>query len=400
MLVWERPLALWLLGLLLIVLLRSLQRGVPAGRLLGTLRFWPAREVVGDEHERQVPPARWALLAAMGSAVLGLAGPVWQQASPRPVWRVIVDRSPSMALATESGGSRWGRALEALDAALDAQVARVFVAGDTPELQHEGQRPPEGWASLTSRPEPDWPRFDRAQTVWLTDRLPTQPPVHACVVAGGGDLVPGVVARDSEWELVFDGEAEILRAATGGPLGVEVRAPASSQLAALARLWAENRGHRLTSESPALLVDFVGAQADGAEESQRVARDGWSLHGSVAPSAVGQPWVLAQPSGWPAVSWQPGRVDVFLLEEGLPQGDLAGLAQAFGDLLDRAVAPGPQTISSAERAGAGAGGVLGTFDDLRGEESNSNQRLLKALFAGLAGCLGLLALALSRKGRL
>jgi len=399
-LVWERPLALWLLGLLLIVLLRSLQRGVPAGRLLGTLRFWPAREVVGDEHERQVPPARWALLAAMGSAVLGLAGPVWQQASSRPVWRVIVDRSPSMALATETGGSRWGRALAALDDALDAQAARVFVAGDAPELQHEGQSPPEDWASLTARLEPDWPRFDRAQTVWLTDCLPTHPPVHACVVAGGGVAVPGVVARDSEWELVSDGEAEILRPATGGPLGVDVRAPGSSQLATLARLWAESRGHRLTSESPALLVDFVGAAAEGALESQRVARDGWSLRGSVAPSAVGRPWVLAQPSGWPAVSWQPGRVDVFLLEEGLPQGDLAGLAQAFGDLLDRAVAPGPEAISAAERAGAGEGGVLGTFDDLRGEESSSNQRQLKAVFAGLAGCLGLLALALSRNGRL
>jgi hypothetical protein len=93
-------------------------------------------------------------------------------------------------------------------------------------------------------------------------------------------------------------------------------------------------------------------------------------------------------------------VDVFLLEEGLPQGDLAGLAQAFGDLLDRAVAPGPEAISAAERAGAGEGGVLGTFDDLRGEESSSNQRQLKAVFAGLAGCLGLLALALSRNGRL
>ena len=400
MLVWERPWALWLLVFLGVVLWRSLQRGAPIGRLLGTLEFWPREKVAGEERRRGIPPARWALVCAMGAAVLGMAGPAWQGETTDAPWRVIVDRSPSMGLVRGSEGSRLGVALELLDSALDRSAARIFVAGDASTIEHRGERPPRDWVSSVPRPEPDWARFDQPRTIWLTDRMSGHAPVHACVVASGGDTVPGVVALDGQHELFFDGIASRLRPSGQGPQGVEVRGPAASQIAALARIWVESRGHRLTDEQPALLITCAMGPVAGAPEVQQIEQDGWSLRGHLIHPAEGRPWAWAQPSGLPAVAWSPGFVDVQLLELGQPAGDLGGLARSFGDLLDRALVPTGDVVALGERGAVGAGGVSGTFEGGAAARLDQDQRLPRILLAGLATCLGLLALILSRRSPL
>lgn len=398
----ERPWVLASLVLVIGVLWRSWQAGVPAGRLLGTLRFWPDQELSGDHLRRRIPPARWALAGAMVAAIAGLAGPVWNEAQQTAAWTVIVDRSPSMGLPLSEDKSRGQGAWDLARDHLPRGANLIFVAGDAPQDQQEDKGPPSTWAVTLASPEPDWVRFDSEGTIWLTDRKPQVVPRYASLVHSGGHPVPGVVARDSEQELVWDGQREVLRPTRAGPLHVEIVGLGDSHLAALARLWVENRGHRLSAESPALVIEFPRQASAPTEDVQSVAQAGWEWRGFLTEPPRGRPWIFAQPSGSPAVAWSPGRIEVAFFEQGDPGGDLQGLARSFAALCDRALVPGPGVVSALERRGAGEQGVMGPLavGASQGGPAGSKSSQLQVLLASVAAVCGCLALVLSRGGRL
>lgn len=397
---FERPWGLSLLALVLLVLVRSWQAGVPAGRLLGTLRFWPDQDLRGEDQRRRIPPARWALAAAMGAAVLGLAGPKWGPEAQPVQWRVIVDRSPSMGLPLDGAQTRLDGALELLGDHLVGDV--LFIAGDAPALEHTSPRPPMAWDQTGQLPEPDWTLFDTAGTVWLTDKKPDRLPLRASLVWSGGAVVPGVVSRDSSQEIIWSPQGETVRASQAEPFHVKLVGDPQSPILVLARMWAEIRGHGLVGDSPALIIECPKEGALASGSLQAVAQSGWAWGGFLTVPANGTPWAWAQPSGQPWVAWVPGRVEITLVGEGAPGGDREGMARDLAGLWDRACLGGPGVITARERAGAGTAGAMGPLADgtLKRSSAARDAGWMQALLAAGAAAFGCLALVLSRGRRL
>ena len=97
---WTRPWALLALALPVAVWLLSRRRERPRPVPVGTFLLWreAPREGGGEQARRRVPPARLLAILAMVCAILALTGPRRPAASPREVWRIVVDRSPSTYL--------------------------------------------------------------------------------------------------------------------------------------------------------------------------------------------------------------------------------------------------------------------------------------------------------------
>ena len=344
------PLCLWLLAVPLVALWLGARGGAVLALVTGTLESWRAAErnrPAQVERKRRVPPALYCLAAALVCAALALARPERVAAAAARRFTLVVDRSPSLYL-VEGGRTRIERALEPVR----EWIARERIGKD--ELVWIGAQGLEDAlrAPATLQPEIDWPRYDRADALWLGDRFDPQPKLAGFSSSGGG-AVPGPIAREGSARLDWDGE-RVLRvehAFAAGELGCAIDARLPEPLRELARLWAERRG---LAAGGSALFSFTLEQA-GAPREVELARDGWSAQARVgsalAPAAGETSWLAA---GGPCVLAAPGQVrcSIVALEE--PAGDPAAFAVSWGELFDSVLLDPPGVVPLSERTARGA----------------------------------------------
>src|SRR6185436_10342875 len=97
-----RPLALLALALPLLILVLARWLAHPLPLATGTLAIWlrtGARDARRSERVRaRIPPAVWVLAFGLLCGALALAGPRLRVRREPALWRIVVDRSPSMYL--------------------------------------------------------------------------------------------------------------------------------------------------------------------------------------------------------------------------------------------------------------------------------------------------------------
>lgn len=366
---FEQPLALTLLALPIVALLRSLVRGAPRPRLLATVELMPREgDPAAAAPRRRVPLSRALLALALALVTVVLAEPRLAPSSAPPAWTVVVDRSASMGLVAEGAAPRHALAVQMLQGELGSGP-HLFVAGDDPTLEVLGDAPPSEWFTGPPRPEPDWNRFDRAGTWWLTDRAPADEPLRAGLVAAGGPAVPGLVSAGPAGALALEAGQLVERpeAARRGTFRLE--AGLQAPLVAAVEAWAAARGHE-PAEDGAVGSGAVGLwvravppggeaaptggppgplDAPASEPARVLEGRGWWLmaRGEVRP-APGEPVAYgAGLAAQPGVLWSglPSRVTL--------EGDAAAFALAVAAACDRSLWPGPDVVPLDERGEAG-----------------------------------------------
>lgn len=332
-----RPLALAGLVVPALLLLLSLRPERPEPRAIGTFKLWrslpESREGAGQR--RRIPLARWLLVTSLVLGCFGLAEPRETLPPVGKSWTVVVDRSPSMYLPHESGGSRLEVALERLD--LKGEVTWVDrgerVTGSFPEAWHV--QPP------APVPEPVWSRFDESGVLWITDAV--QPGEHAGLVASGGIAVPGPVGESDGRRLVWNGEELIVEGAAPA-----TRVLIDEGLPALVRgvcsAWAAEHG--LDGSAGPVRLEV---RASGGDSPQRGGRDGWTVAGSGAVVHGAEPW-LTNEHGRAIISHAPGRIDVGLTTITQLAPEEAAWVISWCELLEAALLPAPGVVSLDERA--------------------------------------------------
>ncbi len=332
------PGCLWLLVVPLAALWLGARGGAVLALVTGTLESWRAAErsrPAEVQRKRRVPPALVCLAAALSCAALALARPERSSGTAARHYTLVVDRSPSLAL-VEGGRTRRERALEPVE----AWIARERLGAG--ELE---------WIEASA---PDWPRYDRADALWISDHFDLLPR-SAGFSASGGAAVPGPIAREGAARLDWDGTrvVRVENAFTAQELGCSIDARLPEPLRELARLWAERRG--LAPGGSALFV--FALEPAGEVREVELARDGWSAHGQVgaplAPAAGETSWLVA---GGPCVVVSPGRVrtSIVALEE--PAGDPAAFAVSWAELFDSVLLDPPGVVPLGERTARGAPG--------------------------------------------
>ena len=447
---WTRPLALWSLLVPILVWLLSLHRDRPQPVATGTFALWEAAKVRSAPARRGAGDlARVLWAAALLATALAFAGPRLRSAAPRPVLRIVVDRSPSMLLPhTLADGTPSGRGtrLEAALAELHERFpegsvhrewldrSQVLARRELAEASALGQAVdtafPAAWMgepSTASAVQP-WESFDQAGILWLTDDLVVRP-ARAGLLAVGGGQVYGPAAREGTTRFDWDGEGLHPSDVPAEPHIIEVRGWLPSALEAFVPAWAEARGHRMrsagtqeASQDASLVLHGHAPSGDPGAPRGRVGRDGWSVAGELSPVPPGLPL----PPGPPGPPGSPGstgstgstgpvshagrslsiwlagefpvvafaRGDVFLgLPEATIQGDRAAFAVSFADLFDAALRPDPQVVPIAERGAASPGFMPPELDAPEPET-----RHFAAYLAGLAVILGLCAVWLAGRG--
>lgn len=369
---FARPLALALLALPIALLLFARLVDRPPASFTGAFELWlavaSARPDDARARRKRIPPPLWIFALGLACAVLAAAGPRPREAAG--VWRVLVDRSPSMYLpvSTEPGApTRLARAAELLRERLSGvELDWADVGADLPVVEHGGALP-ETWSAPPRfvRRELEWSAHDAAGTVWLTDASAGAAPARATLCTGGGDAVPGLVGRRGELGLVWDGVAireEAVQSRRGYVLIESERFyPQGPPLDAL-RAWTDARSLLMSfsSERQGLLFARAGGESVPRHEVH-FGRDGWRAIGVVDQVAPREDadgplsiW-LAADDGTPVVTAGPGRVYFaaanrreFVLES----GDEA-VAVSFARLFDECVQPAPGVVALAERAAAG-----------------------------------------------
>jgi len=384
---WTRPAGLAALVLPLAVLLLSLRRARPAAVAVGTLALWRAVRAVrprsGARRRRRIPLERVLMVLALALGALALAGPRRPRAAAPLVWRVLLDRSPSLFLEhtdaagrPSGGGSRLDVALARLRAAAAAEGARVELwLEEQGAWRALGADPPQG-APRPALPEPRWRVHDQPGAVWLTDREPEPAPRFAGVIASGGGPVFGPVSSSPATLEVWDGE-RIRAAARSDEPRVALADDVPEELASFVRAWAQERGYAVEARPAAREPGAAGAPGDAdvelvvrgvAPEASDVhgvsARGaGWSLGGEAAavPLAGGsevalEPWLRADAGAagsLTVVASGPGVVVQGFRTLDPPGGDPAAFAVAWAALLDGALLPARGVVALDERLPAG-----------------------------------------------
>ncbi len=420
---WLHP--LWFVGLTVpaLLLLLALWPGRPAEVATGALHLWRSLAAAqSSERERPRPPLALVLIAlAIALAVLALARPVVWPAAPPERFEVVLDTSPSCLLPHAPTDPASPRRIELALAAWAEFAARraaeLARAGRTLEvlwhaadlaapLLASGAAPPEEVRALLAGgvpgPEPEWERFDRPGVVWLSDRARSA--AHAAVCASGGPLVPGPIGEDGGRLVSLQQDGAL---ALGPPVapGALVRTGAlPAPIAALAQLWAEERGLALDAPGVTARLVVAGPAAAAAAELGPlwpVARDGWSGRARFPrdvpgpASGAGEAWLDAGER--PAVEVARGRVTVHIAELEI-DGDSARFAASFAAALDAALAPDPRVVPYAERRAAGEPSA-----ELPSTEGAPAARVAAKEYApwcgALAAALAAAGLALGARGR-
>jgi hypothetical protein len=351
-----------LLALPLAALLLGARGGAVLALVTGTLESWRAAErnrPAQERRRRRVPLALVCLAVALAFAAFALARPARSAGPEARQFTLVVDRSPSMYL-EEAGRSRLERALEPVR----AWIARELHAGD--ELLWIDAEHPDGRvasappADLLTAPrvplaEPDWPRYDRADALWIGDRFDPIP-VQAGFSASGGRAVPGPIGREGTTRLDWDGErvVRVENAFSAGQLACFVDPNLPAPLRELARLWADRRGLALhETRNAADLFALVLVRA-GERREVELARDGWSAHArlraALVPAAGESAWMTV---GGPCVLAAPGSVRTSIAELDEPAGDPAAFAVSWGELFDAELLDPPGVVPLGERTARG-----------------------------------------------
>jgi len=259
---WARPSGLWALFLPVILWVFSRLRALPPAVPTGTLVFWKRVAAAHPKHgrgsQRRTPPWAWCLIAALLLGTLGLAGPRLIAPDAPRTWTVVVDHSPSTSLVLANGETRLGRALdrarELLVVRMQAEDSVVWIS--SAHGLHEpsrgelgrGELPPGRWLLHPAwfAPEPRWEFFDFPGALWITDAVPAVVPAHAALIASGGDLVPGTISASGTTRFDWDGEEITPVEQASARRALVLSGPLPEPVAALARLWAEERGLRVT----------------------------------------------------------------------------------------------------------------------------------------------------------
>lgn len=415
-LVLERPLGLLALLLPLAVLLLARSRTRPELRATGTFALWrelceraPAREA---RARRSIPPRTWLAVAALCLGSLALAGPRGIPARGPRLWRVFVDRSPSMHLewrAPEGADvrpSRLSRALELFEERMRAELApddeiEWVCFGPEGRRLERGRTLPDAWREPPPHPwpEPEWALLDEPGAIWLSDARPALERRCAALCASGGAAVPGCVGRAPGGRLDWDGERLLvveggLPPATyallgGGELPHELRA--------LVALWAEDRGLAEPAQEGALVELELRASAQHEQLAVVARRAAWSLRGRAGRSGVPggdergalSTWLLSD-EGLPLVGAGPGRVQLAIASIEQLEGDPAAFALDWAKLLDASRLPAPGAVAVRERAAAGPSVLEPALAPPR-SSSEGRRMPIGSWLAFLAAVLALLA---------
>jgi len=390
---FAHPAALAALALPLAVLLGARAFDRPASIATGTLELWDRVESAppapSPRARVRIPPAVWALAAALALGALALAGPRTPPPRHEARLRVLLDRSASMELPL-GRATRRARATE---------LARAWLAEHAPGTRDDA------WIDHPGAFGAD---DDRADTLWVTDRAPDPPPRHAGFVASGGPAVPGPITVDGATRYDWDGE-RIVEVKDGAPARrVEVTGALPEPIAGVLAAWAAGRGATIGAGAarPALLVSGRDQNsATGADVA--FGRDGWTARGklgaaapapALAPAlAAGETW-LADARGTAIVTSSPGRIDCALATMEDPSGDPAAFAVSWAALLDRAVLAPEGVVPLAGRVAAGDEKIAaprGAADDVAAPASAWD-----AWLAGGALACVVLALLLARSVRI
>jgi len=395
-LAFVRPPALFALAipLLLLALAKLLAR--PERRATGSLRLW--MRLAAHEGEAAsalrpgIPLPLWLLSGSFAAAILALAGPHDEESSTGRLWRIIVDRSPSMYLRQEPAlpigelafmGARSeelqrsvpGVAVRlevALDAAL-SELAKSWKPNDRLRYESENRESLDLTQPVAPRPawwgpgafesaEPDFVSDDARGTLFVTDRA--QPLEHAGLFASGGGEVYGLLGRRKSLRLEWAGGSAFEEQPASPRL---VSCVGNGAVAEVLEHWCLTRGFSFTratdgGEEPALRLDL--AAGEPPLEPLSVERDGWRLEVRVglpveqvaSPREPREIWL--QQGTRELVVWSPGRIEVNWTafdgeRSASPGGDPAAFAVSWSRLFDRAVLPEPGAVSLAERQSAG-----------------------------------------------
>jgi aerotolerance regulator-like protein len=378
---WSRPFGLAALAIPVLVLLLARRSRTPPVVPTGTLELWRGAAQESASGAARASRWSWPLILCLASLCLGalaLAGPRFDRREP-PVWRIVVDQSPSMFLpwaapgATTASGSEGAptRIAKALATTLQLLDERA-VPGDRRAWYRDtldgpppirGTRPPDAWlrAPRTPQPDPPFERFDQPDTLWLTDRAPASPPLNAGVCASGGAPVPGSVSNAGGKGLAWDGaqlaESPVVLARE---LAIDERVP--PELRRFLGLWAEGRSLALASAPGPNTVLEISVSANDPFERVRATRDGWHGVGEAASTGalvffedgrVARAWLTAEDSSKALVTVAPGRIDVAFRTFSSLDSDPASFAVSWSKLLDSALIPANGVVALAERLAAG-----------------------------------------------
>ena len=352
---------------LLVLPLAALWLGARGGAVIalvtGTLESWRAAErnrPAEVKRKRRVPPALVCLAAALACGALALARPVRVGARVPRRFTLVVDRGPAMYLA-EAGRTRLERALEPVR----GWIAREVRAGD--ELVWIDATHPQGRlaaappAELLEAPRavlaaPDWPRYDRADALWIGARF-DPPPVNAGFSASGGGAVPGPIARERRARLDWDG-VRVVRvedAFAQSALSVTIDPKLPAPLRELAQLWAEQNGLVSRAARGADELCALELECAGAPQPAELAHEGWSAAARVCaplePAAGESVWLS---SAGACVLRAPGLVRTSIAELAEPSGDPAAFAVSWGRLFDSVLLAPPGIVALNERTARGA----------------------------------------------
>tara|TARA_R110002072_G_scaffold166989_14_gene320485 strand:- start:1204 stop:2352 length:1149 start_codon:yes stop_codon:yes gene_type:complete len=378
---FDQPWALaGLLGALLVLWLGR-RLGRPSTQYTGAFALWRTEDRTTAEgaHKNRIPPARWALAAALALASVSMARPHATDGVPRPTLRLCIDGSPSMHLPMPDGRSRLEAALER------AQRELGDLAGG---LEHQ--------IDPTLGEMPDEPGV-----LWITDRCPDPMPVHAGVSASGGSAVPGPIAAGSGERILWTGRHEGVTTLSEDWVedrSLQLASDLPACVVALARLWAQERGLTLEDRGGPRLV-VRRAPADGAPFGTQVRGEGWNLKATVVGHATGRSCSSALgPDGERTlVGVAPGVLEVAFDAPGNPDGDPAAFALTWAGWLDEALPLPMGVVPLGERRSAGES-CWHAPRDARAVQTSRGARF-EPWLAAAAALAAALALALSMNGR-
>lgn len=417
----ERPEALALLALPLLLLAVARLTARPAPAPTGSLRLWRAlaQRSAGARGARgRVPPAVVALAAALALAALAFAGPALASPAPGRLFVALVDRSPAMHLpvgprqAGSGAGTRLDAALELARGHLARSAGpRDRVRWESPGREDlvlpAGESPPAAWLAPDGRPAelPVFEARDVPGALWITDR--PRPASAATVAAGGGADAPGPVGERGGALLVWEGGGRVTERAAPPRRALLVARDGEPHAlwADLLAAWCAERGLELAAAERAGEADLVVLLPEPAPAGAAravVGRDGWSLEAELcdAPDlgrAEARTWLAGPPPDVaPLVRWAPGAVALGLAPLAEPAGDPAAFALSWGSLLDGALPPRAGVVPLADRRAAGEPRLSAGAPPEAGGGPERAAPPLPALLAALAGAAALAAAWLGR----
>jgi aerotolerance regulator-like protein len=396
---FQRAFAFAFLALPVLLWILARRPRPPRERATATLSVW--REVleqnsaVPTSRGRGVPLGLYWILLALVLGTVALAGPHRPRLA-EPEWRVVLDTRPQMFLPWQpedpngSSERRIDVALARADEWISGPAQWMRFDGDAWQVVR-GDRPPADWlrASNHDSESVPWSEVDRADSLWITDRVPE--PRAASWVASGGARVDGLVGRRDgrlvtvlDGELVVDGVPDPARLSFDGGLPRELRR--------LTELWARERGMRsLPFGTESDLVIRVTPARDGTSV---VRGPGWELTAAAAEAPTGRA-LWRDADGATVLAGSAGELQLALRDPLRLEGDRRALGVAWIDALEAHVAPPRGAVGLRARRAAGEGGAArGAGPGPPADSAPGTLVSWLALAAGLCAALGLRAGAL------